>query len=153
MGLDMYITGKKFLWSYPEDGPDSLVAKQIATMFPNIGDAKVNEVSAEFAYWRKANAIHNWFVQNVQDGEDDCKEAYLEKDALEKLLYVVNEVLEDNSKAEKLLPTQSGFFFGDTSYGQYYFEDLKYTKQKISFLVDNWDALSKDWSFYYQSSW
>ena len=153
MGLDMCITGKKFLWSYTEDGPDRLVAKQIAVMFPNIGDAKVNEVSAEFAYWRKANAIHNWFVQNVQDGEDDCKEAYLEKDALEKLLYVVNEVLEDNSKAEKLLPTQSGFFFGDTSYGQYYFEDLKYTKEKISFLVDNWDALSEDWSFYYQSSW
>jgi hypothetical protein len=23
-------------------------------------------------YWRKANAIHGWFVENVQDGEDDC---------------------------------------------------------------------------------
>lgn len=22
--------------------------------------------------WRKANQIHNWFVQNVQDGVDDC---------------------------------------------------------------------------------
>lgn len=23
-------------------------------------------------YWRKANAIHNWFVANVQHGNDDC---------------------------------------------------------------------------------
>lgn len=23
-------------------------------------------------YWRKANAIHDWFVNNVQDGIDDC---------------------------------------------------------------------------------
>lgn len=26
----------------------------------------------DVGYWRKANQIHNWFVQNVQDGEDDC---------------------------------------------------------------------------------
>ena len=25
------------------------------------------------AYWRKANQIHNWFVENVQNGEDDCR--------------------------------------------------------------------------------
>jgi hypothetical protein len=22
-------------------------------------------------YWRKANAIHRWFVEHVQDGNDD----------------------------------------------------------------------------------
>ena len=26
----------------------------------------------QVGYWRKANQIHNWFVENVQDGEDDC---------------------------------------------------------------------------------
>lgn len=26
----------------------------------------------EIAYWRKANAIHRWFVDNVQNGTDDC---------------------------------------------------------------------------------
>lgn len=29
-------------------------------------------ISDEVAYWRKANAIHQWFVDNVQDGIDDC---------------------------------------------------------------------------------
>lgn len=25
------------------------------------------------AYWRKANAVHKWFVERVQDGVDDCE--------------------------------------------------------------------------------
>lgn len=30
-------------------------------------------ISEQVGYWRKANAIHNWFVHRVQDGEDDCE--------------------------------------------------------------------------------
>lgn len=33
-------------------------------------------------YWRKANAIHNWFVQNVQSGNDDCGHYDVSKDDL-----------------------------------------------------------------------
>lgn len=29
-------------------------------------------IKEEVGYWRKANAIHDWFVENVQDGIDDC---------------------------------------------------------------------------------
>ena len=29
-------------------------------------------IMEQVGYWRKANAIHNWFVDHVQDGEDDC---------------------------------------------------------------------------------
>ena len=29
-------------------------------------------VIEQVGYWRKANEIHNWFVDNVQNGEDDC---------------------------------------------------------------------------------
>lgn len=29
-------------------------------------------ISEPVGYWRNANAIHFWFVENVQDGEDDC---------------------------------------------------------------------------------
>lgn len=31
-----------------------------------------NDIREFVGYWRKANAIHKWFVENVQDGEDDC---------------------------------------------------------------------------------
>ena len=31
-----------------------------------------SRIIEQVGYWRKANQIHNWFVENVQDGEDDC---------------------------------------------------------------------------------
>jgi hypothetical protein len=40
----------------------------------------------EVGYWRKANAIHKWFVENVQDGEDDCRHAYVNREQLQELL-------------------------------------------------------------------
>lgn len=31
-----------------------------------------SRIMEEVGYWRKSNQIHNWFVEHVQDGEDDC---------------------------------------------------------------------------------
>ena len=50
----------------------------------------------------------------------------------------------------ELLPTTSGFFFGDTNYSEYYFDDLKYTVEQIDkLLTDQY----KSWDFEYHSSW
>lgn len=54
-------------------------------------------IHKNIAYWRKANQIHNWFVENVQDGNDDCKDYEVSKNVLLQLLNVVNTVLA-NSK-------------------------------------------------------
>ena len=86
-------------------------------------------VDETFGYWRKANAIHNWFVENIQDGNDDQRDYRVTIEELKELLDLVNEVLADHSKAEELLPTRSGFFFGGTEYDEYYFADLKDTKE------------------------
>jgi hypothetical protein len=151
MGLDMFIWGKQRLWGISDESEE--LQDKVSAMFPELGDAKVNVVEAEVAYWRKANAIHDWFVKNVQDGKDDCQETYLEKDHLKSLLSVVNEVLQDTSKAPKLLPTTVGFFFGSTEYNEWYFNNLEYTKETISKILDKWDTDYKNWDFYYQSSW
>lgn len=45
------------------------------------------------AYWRKANQIHNWFVNNVQGGEDDCGTYEVPKEQLKELIDVCNRVL------------------------------------------------------------
>ena len=76
---------------------------------------------------------------------------YVEVDTLKRLVDLCKEVLADNSKAEDLLPTQDGFFFGDTGYNDYYFEDLAYTVEKLTpFVTDpDWQI----WDFNYQSSW
>ena len=51
-------------------------------------------ISEEVGYWRKANQIHNWFVENVQDGVDDCDyHDEVTKETLEDLLDVCNRVL------------------------------------------------------------
>jgi hypothetical protein len=47
----------------------------------------------EAAYWRKANAIHKWFVDHCQDGRDECQESYVERDKLKELLELCRRVL------------------------------------------------------------
>jgi hypothetical protein len=39
----------------------------------------------ELGYWRKANHIHTWFVNNVQDGQDDCSWYPVTQDKLREL--------------------------------------------------------------------
>lgn len=52
-------------------------------------------ITEEVGYWRKANQIHNWFVDKVQDGEDDCDYHHeVTKEILEELLDTCETVLE-----------------------------------------------------------
>ncbi len=104
----------------------------------------------DIGYWRKANAIHNWIVKNVQNDNDDCAEYVVNGEALRKLLSVVNEVLEDRTKAPSLLPTQAGFFFGGAEYDDYYFTELENTKEIINTALE---AQSNGADIYYSSSW
>jgi hypothetical protein len=45
------------------------------------------------AYWRKANAIHRWFVENVQNGIDECQRSRVTRDQLRSLVASCKEVL------------------------------------------------------------
>lgn len=45
-------------------------------------------IDEQIGYWRKANQIHNWMVNNVQDGIDDCGTYEVGKDKLEELLEI-----------------------------------------------------------------
>ena len=49
-------------------------------------------IFTEIAYWRKANEIHNYFVEYVQHGVDDCGTYDVSKKQLEDLLYKCKEV-------------------------------------------------------------
>lgn len=49
----------------------------------------------QVGYWRKANQIHNWFVEHVQDGEDDCAYHHeCTREVLEELLDTCKTVLD-----------------------------------------------------------
>jgi hypothetical protein len=73
----------------------------------------------------------------------------VDREKLEELLDLCKQVLADHSKADELLSTQSGFFFGSTEYGEWYFQDLEDTVS----ILENCLSMGDDWSFYYQSSW
>ena len=145
MGLDMYLNAKRYIW-FNEDE----LGKKIAEHFPEIGDKEVKEITVKAAYWRKANAIHKWFVDNVQNGVDDCGNYDVSREQLQELLNPVEEVLAKRDNADKMLPTQSGFFFGNTDYDDWYFEDLTNTVEMLKGLLDpKWEK----WDFEYHSSW
>ena len=59
--------------------------------------------------------------------------------------------MEDATVAERLLPTQGGFFFGSTDYDEYYIEDLKRTIEIIDNVLATTDF--KKEMIYYVSSW
>lgn len=152
MGLDMYLNARRFLWIFSNGtGEDAEIGKAISAAIPEAGNMRPSTVEFEAIYWRKANAIHKWFVDNVQDGVDDCRSYYVSRDNLRNLLEVCETVLKDNSRAEELLPSQSGFFFGGTDYDERYFKDLQHTRDKINELLSRPDFDKFD--FQYQSSW
>lgn len=154
MGLDMYLTGKRYMSKYFDKEDTARIEKvNEAFGFKGEEDADYNatEVSFRVGYWRKANQIHQWFVENCQEGEDDCREYWVDREQLKLLQDTCQQVLDDMSKAEELLPTQSGFFFGGTDYDDFYKGDLEYTVERIDKILKD-PALEKA-SFYYQASW
>lgn len=142
MGLDMYLRAKQFIWGSEEE--DAAKAKQIAEILGV--DWEVTEVTFRGMYWRKANAIHGWFVENVQDGEDDCKAYDVDIDDLEKLRDLCAKALE--KKDSTLLPPCDGFFFGSVVPDDYYWDDLTRTRDELTELM----KIPRLY-FEYQSSW
>jgi hypothetical protein len=165
MGLDMYLHAKKYVekvnWQALNDN-DELSYDSPEVVFPlwnNIVEtAGMKDVAVDIygvhvevtcAYWRKANQIHKWFVDNVQGGEDNCGEYYVSHEKLKSLLDLVNRALAERNP--NLLPPQEGFFFGGTDIDEWYWNDLKNTKSKLDrvFALPEMSKLS----FYYTSSW
>lgn len=116
------------------------------------GEAKNgNDLGYELCYWRKANQIRNFFVNNIDDFnyEDNFGDYVVSKELLEKLLKTIDEVLDDHSKAAELLPTSEGFFFGSQDYDEWYFRELEDTKNNIQQILNNFD-FEKEKVIYYE---
>ena len=92
MGLDMYLTAKKDF--YPDFGDDKEKNRKAFSKLLSGAGITVNEIDSEFptadvsfkvGYWRKANAIHAWFVKHCQAGVDDCNSHSVSRENLIKL--------------------------------------------------------------------
>ncbi len=156
MGLDMYLRKSTYVknWDHqkPEEKHEIVVSKN-GEPIEHIKQERIAYVIEEIGYWRKFNALHNWFVENVQDGRDECQESYVRKEDLEKLLKLLKQVKRNPSKASKLLPTTSGFFFGSTDYDEYYFEEVERTIKLLEDVLNDEKKFNIYSEFYYRSSW
>ena len=154
MGLDMYLSKKTYVknWSHMSEDEKHNVTIE-GKYAKEIKPERITYIEEEIGYWRKANQIHKWFVDNVQRGNDDCGSHYVEASDLEELLESCKAVLEDNSKADRLLPNQSGFFFGSTEYDEWYFDQLEATVEMIEGILSEMKENDAHYEFYYQSSW
>lgn len=165
MGLDMYLNARKHLekinWKALQSN-DELSYNSPEAVYPKFNDllelTQLKDVATDIygatvevtcAYWRKANQIHNWFVTNIQKGEDNCGEYYVSQDKLTELMVICEHALE--YKDPTLLPPQAGFFFGGTDIDEWYWRDLESTVTQLRriFALPEVDKLS----FYYSSSW
>jgi hypothetical protein len=148
----MFLEARRFLWIYDDGtGKDAEIGERLREAVPELAGMRPNKIIAEAVYWRKANAIHAWFVQNVQAGRDDCGSYHVSRDQLARLVATCDQVLRDPSLAASLLPVQAGFFFGSTEYDDGYRHDLARTHGRLSELLARTDL--KGWDFYYHASW
>ena len=157
MGLDMYLSARKYVSGYDfssQEQKDSFNQVLKAGDFSS-SDLKYGNPSAyvmvSVGYWRKANAIHQWFVEKVQDGVDECQVSRVHREQLQELKDTCDGVLANATKAGELLPTTSGFFFGGTDYDEWYHESVKHTSEMLGMILSN--PTFEDCDFEYQSSW
>lgn len=160
MGLDMYLEARKFVGGYAHTGEEERETfNQIvdAVKLGGMHDERFATVSINVAYWRKANHIHQWFVDKVQGGTDDCKSYHVSREQLMELENICRKVVESGTAevAAELLPTSVGFFFGNDEYDEYYFEQTDWTAKRLAELLANIPETNGLGSidFYYQSSW
>tara|TARA_R110000824_G_scaffold13251_2_gene57697 strand:+ start:1115 stop:1588 length:474 start_codon:yes stop_codon:yes gene_type:complete len=157
MGLDMYLNKQTYIgahYSHRNVNVKLIVEKDGKQVNLGIENTKLESVTEECMYWRKANMIHKWFVDTVQDGEDNCGSYSVSIEQLEELQKLCAKIINDESKAEKCLPSQEGFFFGDTHYDEYYFAEIKYTYEKLTEIISNHDSVDGFYVDYsYSSSW
>lgn len=133
-------------------------------------DEEADENVVEFWYGRKVSAIHGWFVNNVQGGEDDCRVALISEEKLKELEVILGKIvnywnstdsqgLSDDDRMEKIkdecakiLPARAGFFFGDCEYDYYfYMSPILDLLRDIKYSLNNGDT--KKYNYYYHASW
>ena len=160
MGLDMYLEVRKFVPAKNYKVVDGDYSSEFHQEYVDILEAsKMKSLAAvdsvglsvtETAiYWRKVNSIHNWFIQKVANGVDECQPIYVSREQLGELLETVTNAI--TNKDASALPPASGFFFGSTDVDEWYWNDLKYTQVELKTILEK--TKNEDISFIYQASW
>ena len=145
MGLDMYLRARRYVSGWerintPEESNEWEHLVDFYDMRSFIPDGSPHAY-VEFcvAYWRKAHSVHEWFVKNIQDGEDECESFLVEREQLEEL----------RTSCLRQLADMEGVGEDDDNEEGWLFYQLKSTVTQIDKVL----KLGSGWDFVYQSSW
>lgn len=150
MGLDMYLEAKLHLPPYSEELAPvrQAIGKAIGYTPPTEkpdNDATLMEitgVTVRVGYWRKFDPLHQWFVNKVQEGHDDCRPAYIAPDALAELEEQLDQVDDDPESASEYFVSE-----GDEPMTE---GDVDYT---LRIVVLAKKLQERGWDIYYRASW
>lgn len=158
MGLDMYLERRSYVknWEHEKnkDKKHDILIKTGGKKRTDIKHENITNIIEEVGYWRKANAIHNWFVENTQNGEDNCNESYVSLDNMKELLRLCNEVIKSSKLVKgkiqtgytiskekgKVLNMEDGEYIEDSSIAQ----DLLPTQSGFFFGSEDYDEYYMD---------
>ena len=156
MGLDQYLTATKYVsesiyQSQANQDTFSAVLEAVKGQDFVGGFVPSAKIDLSVGYWRKANQIHRWFVDNCGRGIDECQEMYVGREQLSELLTICLNVKAGGKEvAEELLPPCDGFFFGSTEIDESYWSDIDDTIEQLERVLKD---TPQGWEFQYRSSW
>jgi hypothetical protein len=101
MGLDMYLSKRTYVknWEHtPDEKRYEITIKRGGQPVSEhtINTARITEIVEEVGYWRKANQIHNWFIDNCADGDHNRYEMEVSREQLKDLKTLCEKVLTDS---------------------------------------------------------
>jgi hypothetical protein len=143
MGLDMYLRAKINVQPYAyaseavRNPKFNNILEIVEVEEESISSYMGIVVDVPVGYWRKANAIHGWFIKE-SGKEDDCSPLYFSSTQLNDLRKVCLEVMDkkDEDFAMENLPPTEGFFFGSYGVDAYYYEDVENTIDILNKALD-----------------
>lgn len=142
MGLDMFLTGRKYLSKYDKG----------YVPLEHCG-RKAKAVEFDLGYWRKHPNLHGYIVNTFAEGKDECQEIPLGKEDIQKIINAVNN---DD------LPHTKGFFFGvsgdvnssDKEEREWALKEKQRTLEVFSEAIDFLNEQEGGYpSVYYSASW
>lgn len=134
--------------SFPK-GDTVMLAEKKDLRFVKVGGVAPSDIKVGDYIWENETSASK--VESIDEGDDTFQFRFGSE-------YVVK-VIENPELAQEELPTQAGFFFGDTNYNEYYIEDLKeYIRQADEIIADYENEIKSgtdkfDIDYTYQASW
>lgn len=111
MGLEMYAYRRQYVKidEEPERSKLEKLLEKLGKTITAIRPKRIAMIDNQVMFWLKANHIHQWFVNNVQKGYDDCGKYFVSWEKLKELKDACAEVLKSSQMVD-------GLVYGGTFY-------------------------------------